>query len=307
MSVARYRDDGPVDPTTPLNLDNLSGKSVIVTGGASGLGKAYAEAFVKAGAYVTIADYDSKAGEKTASELSSGAQFVKCDVRVWEDQVSVFEAAVQNTPSKSCDIVVANAGVVGADDLFTLQEPSSRPKKPNLRIIEVNLLGVAYTTKLAFHYFRRQPVDDVRDRCLILISSIAAYADQPGSPQYNSSKWGVRGLMRNLRRTAFNENIRVGLVAPWYVKTPILSDTIIDYLQSKAVKFATVDDSTTAVLRIASDRTINGRALGVVPREESPSGYMDLTHDDYQSGDFMKEWQEIVLDTAQSIVDLAQN
>lgn len=79
------------------------------------------------------------------------------------------------------------------------------------------------------------------------------------------------------------------------------------------------------MLWIASDRTINGkvalfseiivawmltttkkgRAFGVVPREESPSGYMDLDHDDYQSGDFMKQWQETVLDTAQSIVDLA--
>lgn len=92
-------------------------------------------------AYVTIADYDERAGKKAALELAryllphspscpvpvaneadySNGQFVKCDVRVWEDQVSVFEAAVQRSPSKSCDIVVANAGVIGADDLFTLQ------------------------------------------------------------------------------------------------------------------------------------------------------------------------------------------
>lgn len=47
-----------------------------------------------------------------------------------------------------------------------------------------------------------------------------------------------------------------------------------------------------------------GRSFGVVPREESPSGYMDLQHDDYQPDDFLKGWQEIVLDTAQAIVDL---
>lgn len=57
-----------------------------------------------------------------ASDGYSGrVQFIKCDVRDWADQVSVFEAAVQNSPSKSCDIVIANAGIVGADDLFTLQ------------------------------------------------------------------------------------------------------------------------------------------------------------------------------------------
>lgn len=51
----------------------------------------------------------------------SKAQFVKCDVRIWDDQVRVFEAAVQNSPHKSCDIVIANAGIVGQDDLYTLQ------------------------------------------------------------------------------------------------------------------------------------------------------------------------------------------
>lgn len=52
-------------------------------------------------------------------------------------------------------------------------------------------------------------------------------------------------------------------------------------------------------------RGLTGRAFGVVPREESPSGHMDLVHDDYQEGDFLREWEDIVLDTAQSIVDLA--
>ena len=74
---------------------------------------------------------------------------------------------------------------------------------------------MAYTIKLALHYFRRQPLDNNRDRCLILKGSIAAYADQPGSPQYDASKWGARGLMRNFRRTAWKEGIRVNLVAPW--------------------------------------------------------------------------------------------
>lgn len=78
----------------------------------------------------------------------------------------------------------------------------------------------------------------------------------------------------------------------------------MEYLESKGVKFATVDDCVNAMLRIASETNINGRAFGVVPREEHISGYMDLLHDDYQTGDFMKEWQEIVLATAQSIVDI---
>ncbi|KAM0187501.1 hypothetical protein ACHAPI_011136 [Fusarium lateritium] len=191
--------------------------------------------------------------------MASNGQFIKCDVRVWDDQVVVFEAAVQNSPSKSCDIVVANAGVIGKDDLFSLDDASSEPQKPDLRIIEVNLMGTAYTTKLALHYFRRQPLDADRDRCLILKASLAAYADQPGSPQYNISKWGIRGLMRNFRRTAWKEDIRVNLVAPWYVRTPILSDKFVDFLQSKGVNFATMDDCASTMLHLASDRNINGK------------------------------------------------
>jgi len=305
MPVPKYEDSGAIDTTSPINVESLAGKSVIVTGGASGLGKAYVEAFVKAGAYVTIADFDEAAGKRTALELSGRAQFVKCDVRNWEDQVSVFEAAIRNSPSQTCDVVIANAGIVGVDDIFNLQDPAQSPVKPNLSIIEINLIGMVYTTKLALHYFRRQPEDASRDRCLILKGSIAAYADQPGSPQYNVSKWGARGLMRNLRRTTWQEGIRVNLVAPWYVRTPILSDAVVGFLQGKGVKFATIDDCKNTMLRIASEKNINGRAFGVVPREESASGHMDLLHDDYQKGDFLKEWQETVLDTAQSIVDLA--
>lgn len=81
--------------------------------------------------------------------------------------------------------------------------------------MEVNLIGTIYTAKLAMHYFRRQPADPARDHCLIIKGSIAAYLDMPGSPQYNVSKWGVRGLFRSLRRTAWREGIRVNFVAPW--------------------------------------------------------------------------------------------
>jgi NAD(P)-dependent dehydrogenase (short-subunit alcohol dehydrogenase family) len=52
--------------------------------------------------------------------LNSKAQFVECNVTVWEDQVKVFELAKANSPHKSCDIVIANAGISGPDPLFTL-------------------------------------------------------------------------------------------------------------------------------------------------------------------------------------------
>ncbi|CAG8973996.1 hypothetical protein HYALB_00011574 [Hymenoscyphus albidus] len=232
--VEKYRDRGPVDVSGSFSTEELVGKSVVITGGANGLGKAYVQAFVDAGAFVTIGDIDETLGKEAASALPGKVQFVKCDVRKWEEQVSLFEAASKFSLHGGCDIVIANAGIVGEDDLFRLDgkiscslnedhdltandfiDPNKPPIKPDLSILDVDLIGMLYTTKLAFHYFRRQPVERYRDRCLILISSIAAYVDQPGTPQYNVAKWGTRALMRNLRRTAWKESIRINLVAPW--------------------------------------------------------------------------------------------
>ncbi|KAH7142122.1 short chain dehydrogenase reductase [Dactylonectria macrodidyma] len=304
MSIPEYQDNGPVAATNRVNADGLKGKSVIITGGASGLGKAYAKAFVEAGAFVTIGDYDEAAGSSAERELSPNAAFVKCDVRDWDQQVALFRTALESSPHKSIDVVIANAGIVGADDFNTQQDHTQLPSKPDLRILEVNLTGTAYTAYLALHFFRNQPQDVSRDRCLIIKGSIAAYADQPGSPQYNMSKWGARGLFRNLRRVSWRDGVRVNFVAPWYVRTPILADKIIQYLESKDVKFATVEDCARAMIHIASEREINGRAFGIVPKEEAPQGYMDLEHDDYQEGDFLQSWQETVLATAESIVKL---
>lgn len=304
MSVQEY-EDRPASIPSELDVSSLKDKSVLITGGASGLGLAYAQAFVKAGAFVTIVDFNPEAGASAEKELAPNAVFMQCDVRKWEDLVAAFEKAVEASPRHSLDVVISNAGTIGADDVYTLDDPTGPPVKPNLRTVDVNLYGTIYTAKLALHYFRRQPVSPKHDRCLIIKGSIAAYADQPGSPQYNISKWGARGLFRNLRRTSHRDSIRVNFVAPWYVRTPILSAKVIEYLQGKGVKFATVDDCARAMLNIAADQSIHGRSFGIVPREEASQGYVDLEHDDYQDGDFMKEWQKTVLATAQSIVDLA--
>jgi NAD(P)-dependent dehydrogenase (short-subunit alcohol dehydrogenase family) len=133
--------------------------------------------------------------------------------------------------------------------------------KPDLRTIEINLTGLLYTTKLAMHYFRRQPVDEDRDRCLIIKASLAGYIDMPNSPQYAASKFGGRGLMRSLRRTSWAESIRVNLVAPWIIATPIVPSDIAELLVAAGTEFALEEDAAKAMLRIASDRSLNGKLL----------------------------------------------
>ena len=149
-----------------------------------------------------------------------------------------------------------------------------------MRILKINMIAVMYTVKLAMHYFRVQPEAPDRDRCFIFKGSIAGFLDQPGTWQYCGAKFGLRGVMRSARRTSWMEGIRVNYVGPWYVspkpieidysllltyrrytKTTILSQAVIERLESKGVKFSLVEDCAAAMLRLATDKNINGRRI----------------------------------------------
>lgn len=175
-----------------------------------------------------------------------------------------------------------------------------------------------YTAKLAIHYFNRNP--EGSDRCLIMTASLAGYLDQPGSPQYCSSKWGVRGIMRSLRRTMPGMGMRVNIIAPWFVATPIMSDQVKQLVRDRGITFADKEDAGAAVLHIASDKSINGnmaslflfsihvvltaflgRSLCILPRDVAPQGYRDLQRDDNAEGDIMTDWQNTVMGASHRI------
>lgn len=113
--------------------------------------------------------------------------------------------------------VLANAGISGIDAVFqdNADPKSGEPRKPDLSILEINLVGFTYTAKLALHYFPRQAEGADRDRCLLMTASLAGYIDLPGAPQYQASKHGTKGLMRSLRRTMPAQGGRVNIIAPW--------------------------------------------------------------------------------------------
>jgi NADP-dependent 3-hydroxy acid dehydrogenase YdfG len=84
----------------------------------------------------------------------------------------------------------------------------------------VNLHGTLYTTKLALHTFIKQngsegPSPSQQDTSLTLIGSGAAFLDCPRGVQYQSTKWGIRGIMHALRRTAHYHGSRVNMISPW--------------------------------------------------------------------------------------------
>ena len=201
---------------TTYDPSGLRGKSVVVTGGASGIGEHTMRAFVNVGAFVTFGDIAEDLGQKLVQELGDDkVAFVPCDVVTWSDQLKLFKTALEKSPSKTIDIVFANAGLNGPDDIFFQDENADEPKEPNLYVLKTNLIGAAYTATLANFYLPRQPQGEDRGRCIIFTASLAGYMDQAGSPQYNASKWGVRGLLRSIRTSGPAQGVRVNLIAPW--------------------------------------------------------------------------------------------
>lgn len=177
---------------------------------------------------MSTGDLAQDRGDALVSELGEGnVAFVPCNVLTWADQLSLFKTALSKSPSKTIDVVLANAGLNRVDEVFSQDKVTEDgdPEEPDLTVVKTNLIGVMYTAKLANFYFPKQPECEDRDRCLIITASLSGYIDHAGSPQYNSTKWGVRGLMRSLRTTGPATGMRVNLIAPWFVWHMFLFDS----------------------------------------------------------------------------------
>ncbi|KAL9083516.1 MAG: hypothetical protein Q9165_008497 [Trypethelium subeluteriae] len=295
-------------------------------------------------AFVVVGDIDGDAAKALATQFGeSNAIGMRCDVREWSDQLSLFETAISVAPRKRVDIVIANAGLGGANDPMMLNQgtlwnsmsiviavslligktdPEETPQEPDLNIIDVNIRGVFYTTRLATHYLKRfKRQDEETDRCLILKGSMAGYIDWPRSHQYPASKSAIRHLMKCMRHTSRDDGIRVNVVAPAFVDTGVIPAAFKTKLTAAGMEFAEVEDAVSAVLRIACDPTIHGmlfqitlknksadsttgRSLGILPRTRAPEGYIDLAVDDLKPADSLYAFEHMALNMNTAIVEL---
>ncbi|KAG8631825.1 hypothetical protein KVT40_000965 [Elsinoe batatas] len=286
MPLERYQYSGPIDHDKIPDVSRMKDKSVIVTGGANGIGEACVRKFVAAGAFVTFADMADRGWELEQELNANGATcaFVKCDIRSWEDQINMFETAKRESPQQSVDVVIANAGISrsSGDSLWGLDDPNGEPTKPDLKIVRVNMDGTFYTWKLAVHYFRKQPDTEDRDRCFIITGSMVAWIDSPGNWEYTATKYGLRGFMRTARRNSHEQGIRINYVAPCWIKSAIRSVEYEQWLVDRGVEFGEQIDCAGCMMRIAADRSINGRSLMITPRSIAKAGFIDSDREDYK-------------------------
>lgn len=144
-----------------LDYSNLENKTVLITGGASGLGALIATAFAEQGAYVTIANLDVQQGRRFLEELpfdGDRIQLAVTDVTNWTSQVSAFKSAIAFTDRTGdhIDVVVAAAGLGGSNFTSQREEPPSMEKDPPPPPLagptfDVNAKGAYFTSKLAEH------------------------------------------------------------------------------------------------------------------------------------------------------------
>ncbi|OAP63813.1 hypothetical protein AYL99_03040 [Fonsecaea erecta] len=293
-----------------LDASGLKDRSIIVTGGASGIGLAAVTRFAEGGAYVTIADVQDAVGNKVAADLNAKGchvSFVHCDTSDWESSVAAFKHAASFGPSKSLDVAILNAGIEGdrgslTDQVLAAPEPSLDPDviptRPTRKGAAVNFLGIYDNCWLALHYMRLPSKVDsanAQHKTIVLTASLAAYGDMPASSDYNASKFAVRGLFRGLRHTTAALNVHLNLLAPYWINTPLVQ-SVLPTLEKQGVKpgqgfsWASVEYVVDAMVRSATDPNVGGKAWGIWPE-----GYSDMGEDEAGgwAGDHMRKHWEI--------------
>ena len=198
----------------------LAGRTVIVTGGASGLGGATVEMLVAAGAHAVILDLNETAGTKLAAALGTRTRFVCADV--------TSEAAVQRAIESSVHAFGGVHGVVNAAGIGVaervLGKEGPQPLASFSKTIQINLIGTFNVIRLAAAAMaRNEPTEGGERGVIVNTASVAAYDGQIGQAAYSASKGGIVAMTLPIAREFARMGVRVMTIAPGTFDTPLLA------------------------------------------------------------------------------------
>ena len=225
-------------------------RTVLVTGGNRGIGRAIAEAFVAAGDNVVITS-------RSGGDGPEGAYTVAADVT---DSASV-DAAFKEVEAKfgPVEVLVANAGITKDNLLVRMKAADFQD------VIDTNLTGAFRVVQRATKGFMR-----LKRGRVVFISSVVGYTGAPGQTNYAASKAGLVGMARAITRELSSRGVTANVVAPGYIHTAMtdeLSDEVTENYLSMipAGRFGEVEEVAKAVTFLASDdaRYISGAIIPV--------------------------------------------
>ena len=212
---------------------SLSGQVAVVTGAASGIGLASAQALVAAGARVVMVDRDAAALATACAPHGSAMLPLVIDLLDAKACASLVPAAL--ALSGRIDILHANAGLyVGGDLVDSPTDAIDRMLNLNVNVVMKNVHDVLP------HMIERGSGD------IIVTSSLAAHYPTPWEPVYASSKWAINCFVQTTRRQVFKHGIRVGAISPGPVVTALIADWPADRLAEARASGSLLDASEVA-------------------------------------------------------------
>jgi NAD(P)-dependent dehydrogenase (short-subunit alcohol dehydrogenase family) len=190
-------------------MNDFTGKTVLVTGGSLGMGRACAERFAKGGANVVVFAVDEASTTQAVGELGPNAIGCVGDVRRSADMAAAVDKAVETFGG--LDILVCSAGI---QRYGTVVET---PEDVWDDVLDINLKGIYIAAKYAIPEMRKRGGGAV-----VAISSVQSYASQTSVAAYTASKGGINALVRAMALDHAGENITVNAVCPASIDTPML-------------------------------------------------------------------------------------
>jgi len=197
---------------------DLNGHSAIITGGASGLGGATAEALAAAGAKVALWDLNAEKGEALAAKL--GGVFCETNVASEESVAAAIGKSIEaiGTPR----VLVNCAGIATGEKTIGKNGPHVLDNYK--RVLDINLTGTFNCIRLvAAEIEKLDPLEDGERGVIINTASVAAFEGQIGQAAYSASKGGVVGMTLPIARDLMNMGIRVNTIAPGIFWTPMMA------------------------------------------------------------------------------------
>lgn len=199
---------------------DIQGNTVLITGGASGLGEATARRLYGLGASVVIIDINQERGEALCAELGPRAAFSLTDVTVPEQVEAGMRLVLDRFGALQMALNCAGIGppmkVVGKQGPHDLDH--------FINVLNVNLVGTFDVLRLAaFHMSSNEPNEQGERGVIVNVASVAAFEGQIGQAAYSASKAGVVGMTLPIARELARSGIRVCTIAPGLFDTPLLA------------------------------------------------------------------------------------
>jgi 3-hydroxybutyrate dehydrogenase len=195
-------------------MQDLNGKVAVVTGAASGIGRAIAEAYANAGAKVAVADIAADKAGAAAQAMGHGAIGLAMDVT---DEAQVDEGFARVARELGpVDILVSNAGIQIISPIVDFSYTDWK------RMLAIHLDGAFLTTRAAM----RQMIAAKRGGSIILMGSAHSHVASKFKAPYVTAKHGLLGLARTIAKEGAADGIRANVICPGFVRTPLVEKQI---------------------------------------------------------------------------------